>query len=310
MSGGPDLEDRAVGCLLGLAVGDALGTTLEFSARDSVAEVRDFVGGGPFELKPGEWTDDTSMALCLADSLLARGGFDARDLLERFVAWYRTGVNSVTGECFDIGLTTRRSLQAFEREGQLEAGPEDFRQSGNGSLMRLAPVAIFCAGDADGAAELAERQSRTTHPSRLAHDACRFYARLLVDALAGQTKEELLSPREWSGSAEVARIAGGGWRGKERREISSSGFVIHTLEAALWCMGRAGNFEEAVLGAANLGDDSDTVAAITGQLAGAHWGLSGIPQSWAERVAWSSDIADRARRLLAAGASRPQGAMR
>jgi ADP-ribosyl-[dinitrogen reductase] hydrolase len=304
MSVGGDLEDRAVGCLLGLAIGDALGTTLEFSARDSAVEVKDFVGGGPFHLQPGEWTDDTSMALCLADSLIACGGFDAHDLLDRFLAWYRSGLNSVTGSCFDIGLTTGRSLQEFERSGRLEAGPEDIRQSGNGSLMRLAPVAILFARDGASAAELAELQSRTTHPSPLAHDACRFYALLLTEALAGAPKERLLAPREWSGRAEVRSIAAGGWTGKNRREISSSGFVIDTLEAALWCVGRADDFAEAVLLAANLGGDSDTVAAVTGQLAGAHWSMSGIPERWSSGVAWSSDIADRARRLLAAGTFR------
>lgn len=306
MSGGKDLEDRAVGCLLGLAIGDALGTTLEFSERDAGPVVTDFAGGGPFRLGPGQWTDDTSMALCLADSLLASGCFDARDLLERFVAWYRQGHNSVTGQCFDIGLTTRAALQDFERDGRLEAGPEDIWQSGNGSLMRLAPVAIFRAGDPEGAAALAAQQSRTTHPSPLAHDACSFYALLLTDALAGRPKDALLAPRAWPGSAEVGSIAAGGWRAKNRGDISSSGYVIHTLEAALWCVGRADDFAEAVLLAANLGDDSDTVAAVTGQLAGALCGLSGIPERWSSRVAWSSEIADRARRLLVAGASGPR----
>lgn len=302
MSGGPDREDRAVGCLLGLAVGDALGTTLEFSRRDSRAEVKDLVGGGPFRLAPGEWTDDTSMALCLADSLLAHGTFDARDLLGRFLAWYRDGLNSVTGRCFDIGITTRRSLARFAATGDPEAGPEDIGQSGNGSLMRLAPVAIFASRDALRAEELAELQSRTTHPSPLAHEACRFFARLLTDAMSRRAKDELLHPSLWAGTDEVARIAAGSWREKERRQISSSGYVIHTLEAALWCFARAGDFEEAVLLAANLGDDADTVAAVTGQLAGAHWGVSGIPERWVAGVAWSADIADRARRLLKVGA--------
>jgi ADP-ribosyl-[dinitrogen reductase] hydrolase len=297
-----DHVDRAVGALVGLAVGDALGSTLEFSRRDSKPVVTDLIGGGPFGLRPGEWTDDTSMALCLADSLISKGGLDGHDLLTRFVDWWRNGTNSVTGACFDIGNTTRESLGSFERSGALMAGPEDRRQAGNGSLMRLAPVAIFCWDDAAQAEEMAAAQSETTHPAPVAHDACRLFARMLVEAIDGTAKGEVLSPREWSGTPEVGSIARGDWREKGRGQIHSTGYSIDTLEAAIWCVANSDSFEEAVILAANLGDDADTVAAVTGQLAGAIWGRASIPEPWVAKLAWADDITAKAEELLHAGA--------
>ena len=284
------IRDRAEGALLGLAVGDALGTALEFTERDSHPEVTDLIGGGPFDLRPGVWTDDTSMALCLADSLIAEGGFDARDLLTRFVGWWRRGENRVTGRCFDIGITTRDALARFEATGDLEASPPDSRQAGNGSLMRLSPVAIFAAGDAAEAERIADGQSRTTHPAPVAHEACRLFARLLTEAITGGSPREVLRPRFWEGSPEIEAIARADWSKKQRDQISSSGYVVHTLEAALWCVGSGGSFERALILAANLANDSDTVAAVTGQLAGALWGASAIPERWLQKLAWREHI--------------------
>ena len=303
----PDRHDRAIGALLGLAIGDALGVPLEFSRRDMLPHVGDLVGGGPFGLKPGEWTDDMSMALCLADSLIAQGRFDAADLLRRFLLWYRLGENSVNGRCFDIGNTTRWSLERFERTGETKAGPDDPRQAGNGSLMRLAPVALFAAPDGKRAAEIADMQSRTTHPAPVAHEACRLFAAMLVEAIGGAKKEHVLRPREWTGSPEIASIAAGGWRSKKREEIASSGYVVHTLEAALWAVERSETFEEALVLAVNLAGDSDTVGAVTGQLAGALWGKSGIPARWLEGLKWRERIEERAEALLTAGRATQRG---
>lgn len=291
-------ENRAVGCLLGLAIGDALGTTLEFKTRDSEPEVRDLVGGGVFGLKAGEWTDDTSMALCLADCIIANRGLDERDLLERFCRWWRDGENSVTGRCFDIGTTTRRALQDFERTGRTEAGPEDPWQAGNGSLMRLAPAVIFSAPHESEAVRTADRQSRTTHPAPVAHEACRLFAAILNDALTGQPKEHVFRARDWDGSEEIAEIARGSFRHKDRSQIRSSGYVVHTLEAALWAVDKADDFSEAVILAANLGDDADTVAAVAGQLAGALWTSDGIPERWRNQIAWADRLVEAARLLL------------
>ena len=179
--------------MLGLATGDALGTTLEFSPPGSFEPIDDMVGGGPFGLEPGQWTDDTSMALCLAESLIEKGGFDAEDQMQRYVRWYRTGYMSSTGECFDIGNTISFALQRFENGSGPFAGPTDPSSGGNGSLMRLAPVALAFASDPEQAIHFAGESSRTTHGAPEPIDACRYYAGLIVGACQGCSKDELLS---------------------------------------------------------------------------------------------------------------------
>ncbi len=256
------IRDRAVGALLGLAVGDAIGTTLEFKARDTYPQLIDMVGGGPFGLKPGEWTDDTAMALALTDSLIAQGQLDERDLMERFVSWHEQGEYSCTGTCFDIGITTRQALMRFKRSGDPMAGSTDPQTAGNGSLMRLAPIAIRFHRDRKSLRDAAARQSRTTHAASEAVDACVAYAELLADAIEGRPVSEVLSPtqRDWSGA--IAGIMAGSWRGKPRHQVRASGYVAHSLEASLWSVGRSNSFADAVLLAANLGEDADTTAAI------------------------------------------------
>jgi ADP-ribosyl-[dinitrogen reductase] hydrolase len=302
MQANPAQRNRAVGALIGLAIGDAVGTTLEFSIRDTRPPVADMVGGGPFGLRPGEWTDDTAMALCLADSLLACGDVDQRDLMLRFCRWWHQGENSCTGQCFDIGNATREALSRFERTGDPVAGSTDPHKAGNGSLMRLAPVAVYWHADRVRAEVAARAQSVTTHGSSAAVEACVFYTHLLLDAIEGRSKGEVLRAQRWEADAEVDRIARGGWQGKSRTEIRSSGYVIHTLEAALWSVAQAENFRDAILTAANLGEDADTVAAVTGQLAGALWGRGGIPPEWITRLAWSAHIEETADQLFRARA--------
>lgn len=292
------ITDRARGCLLGLVVGDAVGTTLEFSRRDSHPPLTDMVGGGPFRLQPGEWTDDTSMALCLADSLIACGELDQRDLMERFVRWWRAGYNSHNGRCFDIGVTTRQALQRFVDTGDPIAGSTDPNSAGNGSIMRLGPVALRWWGDRERAISAARAQSATTHGASAAVEGCALLAEILVEAIATGDKLSALRSRR-AAETSIAPVAAGSWRRKERHSIRSSGYVVHTLEAALWCTDRCAGFSDAVLRAANLGDDADTVAAVTGQIAGALWGQSAIPRHWLERLAWREEIGRKAGRLLA-----------
>ena len=297
-----DVLDRAKGALVGLALGDALGTTLEFARRDTKPPVTDLVGGGPFGLAAGEWTDDTSMALCLADSLLAAGGLDVRDLAERFCRWYEDGHNSVTGECFDIGNATRGALDSFRATGEPLSGSTNPNSAGNGSLMRLSPVAIRWWHDRAAAVEAARLQSRTTHGAAQAVEACALFAELLVEAISGASKETVLRAREWPGDTEVAKVAAGSWHTKDRDAISSSGYVLDTLEAALWCVDHTGSIEEALILAANLAGDADTVAAVTGQLAGALWGMSGAPAAWLDKLAWRDRIESLAAQLYEAAA--------
>ncbi|CAN1535425.1 DraG ADP-ribosylglycohydrolase [Sphingomonadaceae bacterium] len=292
--------DRARGALLGLAVGDALGTTLEFSRRDSTPFLSDMVGGGPFRLEAGQWTDDSAMALALADSLHEKNGLDEADLMARFVDWHENGSYSCTGRCFDIGITTRAALSRWKASGNPLAGSTAPDSAGNGSLMRLAPIAIRYWRDRPSLRHAAAQQSRTTHGAPQAVEACVAYAELLSDAIAGVPRHELLRDRRIEGDAVIAKILGGAWRGKARREIAASGYVGHSLEAALWSVGRSGNYRQAILSAANLGDDADTTAAIAGQLAGAIEGAGAIPAPWLQKLAWRERLTDAADRLFAA----------
>src|SRR5262252_4052159 len=272
------IQDRAIGALLGLAVGDAIGTTLEFRSRDTYEPITDMIGGGPFGLKLGEWTDDTAMALALADSLEGRDDLDEQELLSRFVNWWQLGIYSCTGECFDIGMTTRQALVRSQSTKESHSGSTDPTSAGNGSLMRLAPVAIRFWNDRARLRDVAARQSKTTHAAPEAVDACIAFAEVLADAIEGRSKSDVLGARSGPYAGAIGAIMRGQWREKARIEIRSTGYVAHSLEAALWCVDRTRNYRDAVLMAANLGEDADTTAAITGQLVGALYGASGIPE--------------------------------
>ena len=281
-------RDRLLGSLLGLAVGDALGAAVEFQARDSFPPVTDMVGGGVFDLAPGQWTDDTSMALCIAASLTETGAYDPRDQLARFVRWYRDGYLSSTGRCFDIGNQTRAALEEFEATGEPYRESVGGMSAGNGSLMRLAPVAMAFCDDPEAAGRFSADSSRTTHPAVECVEACGAYGRLIAAAIEGASRTELYvlaaDLAEQVTNPDLATILRGSYRVKERDEISSSGYVLHSLEAALWALARTDDFLEGALLAVNLGDDADTVGAIYGQLTGALYGRSGIPESWRDRL--------------------------
>jgi ADP-ribosyl-[dinitrogen reductase] hydrolase len=298
-----NVHDRSRGCLLGLAVGDAVGTTLEFRPRGSFAPISDMTGGGPFHLEPGQWTDDTSMALCLAASLVERGGFDPADQMKRYLRWVEEGYMSSTGKCFDIGSTTARALAKFRRTGDPFSGPTDSFSAGNGSIMRLAPVPIFFHPDEEAAVRYAAESSRTTHGSAECVDACRLLAAIIVRALGGADKDDVLfaGGDRFEGAAMIEMIARGDYRDKLETGIRGSGYVVESLEAALWCFYRTDSFEAAVLRAANLGDDADTTAAVCGQVAGAYYGMSGIPERWLERLAMREEIRSLADGLREAG---------
>jgi ADP-ribosyl-[dinitrogen reductase] hydrolase len=297
---------RFLGCLIGLACGDAVGTTVEFAPRGSFCPVEDMVGGGPFRLEPGDWTDDTSMALCLATSLVEKQAFDPVDQMQRYVRWRREGYLSSNGRCFDIGNTVRAALQRFEETGDPFCGSTNPQTAGNGSLMRLAPVPMFFARAPRRAIEAAAESSRTTHAASTALDACRYFSGLIVGALAGVSKEELLAERyapepgywdEHPLTVAVDEVAAGSFRRKQPPEIEGTGFVVRALEAALWAFNRSDSFREGCLLAVNLGDDADTTAAIYGQLAGAYYGEDAIPARWRFRLAKYNMIAGLTDRL-------------
>ena len=296
-------RDRFRGCLLGLAAGDALGTTLEFEPPGTFTPIDDMIGGGPFRLQPGQWTDDMSMALCLAASLIERGGFDAKDQMQRYVRWWQDGYLSSTGSCFDIGNTVSDALSRFIRTGEPYAGSTDAMSAGNGSLMRLAPAPMYYAGDATEAIDRGAESSRTTHGAKEAVDACRYFSGLLVGAFAGVDKETLLAARYcpveglWGRSPlaeKIAAIADGSFKDKEPPEIKGKGYVVDALEAALWAFHKSQDFREGALLAVNLGDDADTTGAIYGQIAGAYYGAEAIPAAWRERLTMTTEIASMA----------------
>lgn len=278
--------DRARGALLGLAVGDAVGTTVEFSPRGSFAPLTDMVGGGPFRLEPGQFTDDTSMALCLAASLVDKG-FDLHDQITRYARWARDGYMSSNGRCFDIGIATRAALQRFARDGDPLAGSTDPRSAGNGCLMRLAPVPIRFMLQPQLAVQYCQEQARTTHQAPECLAASSLFGEILVRALQGQDKNAVLAPPIWAGAlpGKLQAIAQGQYRSKDRDAIRGTGYVVESLEATLWCFAQTDNFRDCILMAANLGDDADTTAAQAGQLAGAFYGVGAIPAGWLQKLA-------------------------
>ncbi len=289
-----DTLERYRGCLLGLAVGDAVGTTLEFKRPGTFEPITDMVGGGSFNLLPGQWTDDTSMALCLGESLIISEGFDPTDQMQRYLRWYRQGYFSSTGVCFDIGNTTRAALRHFETTGNSFAGSTDSLKAGNGSIMRLAPVPMFYANDFATAVTHAASSSYTTHAASASVSACQYLSGLIVGALNGEDKETLLSPHYtpikgfWDHTflvPEIAEIADGSFKERNPPDIVGSGYVVKSLEAALWAFYNSRDYREGCLMAANLGDDADTTAAVYGQLAGAYYGESNIPASWRKKLA-------------------------
>lgn len=298
-----DLPNRYRGALLGLAVGDAVGTTVEFRARGTFTPLTDMIGGGPFGLLPGQWTDDTSMALCLASSLVELGAFDLRDQIERYVRWWRQGYLSSTGRCFDIGNATASALGRYLATNDPISGSTDPYSAGNGSIMRLVPVPLFFYPDVEAAIYHAALSSRTTHAAATTIDACKLLAQMLCRALAGDAKEEILFGAAGDLphadlASEIAAIAEGDYRGKTRDQISGSGYVVASLEAALWCFLTTDSYRDAVLAAANLGDDADTTAAVCGQLAGAYYGVEGIPDEWRQKLALRGEIEALAGGLL------------
>lgn len=289
--------DKAKGTFTGLAVGDAVGTTLEFQVRDQRI-ISNMVGGGPFALRPGEWTDDTTMALCLAETYLHQNALDLTDFRNRMVNWYHYGVNSVNGTCFDIGNATRYALEQFIQHGETWFGNSDPGSAGNAAIIRLAPAAIFQRHSLRLTLNDAELQGRATHGAAESLDCSRLLALILHKLLNGASKNQALAAHVCPLNARAMLINAGEYKEKSREQIRSSGYVIDTLEAAMWAVWHTDNFRDAILLAANLADDADSVAATAGQIAGALYGYSGIPQEWRDRLVQEPRIANMAEELF------------
>lgn len=286
--------DRCIGALVGLAVGDALGTTNEFSTEDEVIIVDSLVGGGPFALEPGQWTDDTSMALCLADSII-ENGFDMKDQLDRYVAWNTNGYNSCTGTCFDIGAITYQSLSAYNRTGNVISKNTHPSTSGNGGIMRLAPVVIKYTDNWENCVSIAQMQSMTTHGSTLCKEAAALMAEIMLSCIhrTSDDKNAVTLPASFTAftTYEINHINDGNYKSKSFDAVfNDNGFVASSLEFALWCFYNTNSFKECVMLAANAGGDADTNAAIAGQLAGAYYGYDDIPTEWTNQLVWHDKI--------------------
>ncbi len=307
----PAQTDRRRGAILGMAIGDALGAAVEFRAPGSFPEVTGYRAGGPHRLDPGEWTDDTSMALALADSIAAVG-WDLTDQARRYVSWWRTGAYSVNGRLFDIGITTAGALERFEESGDpWTSGDPSPGASGNGSIMRLAPVPVAYVGlFPQQLGLLVDRlveSSRPTHASPQCLSACAYFGVLLGGLLHGLPRDQVLDPR-WepvcslqqrvSLHPEILEVAQGSFRTRKPPQIRGSGYVVQSLEAALWAFHDAVDFRQAVLRAVNLGDDADTTGAVCGQLAGAWFGESAIPAVWRQDLARQDVIEPILQRLI------------
>ena len=291
-----DFLSRARGALVGLAVGDALGTTNEFQPAGSFEPISDMVGGGVFRLEPGQWTDDTSMALCLADSLLALNRYDSYDVMERYDRWCKDGYRSSTGTCFDIGNQVMRSLWDFHENPRIPKGAPRSTSAGNGAIMRLAPVVIagFEEREIREIVVTAGLSARETHYSVEAEAATEVFAALLVGALLGWAPEHIINVG-WASTGPAfdevaARVISRDPAERAAWENDTSGYIVNGLRLAVHGLLDFGSFDEAVLAIANMGGDADTNAAIYGQLGGAYFGVEAIPASWRSTLYQGEEI--------------------
>jgi ADP-ribosylglycohydrolase len=284
------LRERFLGAMLGLATGDAVAAATQYRRPGTFPPVGDMLGGGPFDLPRGGWSDDTSMALCLADSLVECNCFDARDQVERYRRWQQEGYLSATGQCVGITASSARAIAMAQWRRQAFSGSHDPAQLDPEPLSRVAPAVLFFFASSDHAIEQATEAARTTCQAPAVLDACRSLARALHAALSGQPKAVVL---------ERAALASGDVVAHGEAEVRAAGGAPAALMAAVAAFGATDNFRDAILYAANLGGDSDVAAAACGQLAGAYYGVKAIPTSWHNGLTQKELIASYADRLLA-----------
>lgn len=296
------VRDRFRGTLLGIAVGEALGAPADYLTADQIVErygyITEMIGGGCHGLQPGETTDATDMTLCLAESLAEVGGFDAEDVMDRYLAWF----DSVP---LDMSLAVRTALLSYRsgtpwdlasrRAYEILGSPA----AGNGSLMRCAPLALRYIDDPETRRAVSQRESTLTHFDRLAGSACVAFNDLLVAAFHDEleTRLPLIAEAMLDEDKRVSATLRDGLEA-EVEEIHNSTFVLDTLCAAVWAVLHSESFEDALTIVVNLGNDADTVAAITGALAGAVYGESGIPERWLVHLAVRERVVTVADRLF------------
>lgn len=299
----PDVIDRALGAVVGLAVGDALGATLEFAPVDPRRFHSEMLGGGPFGVRPGEWTDDTAMTLALADSLLSPSGFTPDDFMTRLADWLQHGRYSCQGYCVDVDRSTFTSICRFLGTNDPLSHTGDEVGTGKGSIVRLAPVAVYHLYDPEKAVRVARLQCACTHPAPEAADAAAFVIMMLrglilglPDGAAPLQLQPLEQPR-------VRGIAADSYLSFPQRQPTLR--TSDPLENALWALHHTEGFEQALITATSLGGEAESVGAVTGMLAGATYGLSAIPSRWLRPLAWRDTIVGTSQQLLPTSVSYP-----
>ena len=277
---------------------------VEFKNRDELRHnlVKDMLGYGSHNQPAGTWSDDSSLMLCTVESLLK--GFDMQDLGRYFLRWYKEGYWTPWGKVFDIGITTAQAINRLSQGAKAEdAGLTEEQSNGNGSLMRILPIALrFNGRSPDEIVEYAHKASSLTHKHPRSLMACGFYC-LLADTLlresdldkayldAVQKAKTHYAKPPYSGELRhFDRLFSGLITGESADTIRSHGYVIDTLEASVWCLLKTGSFQEAVLKAVNLGHDTDTTGTVTGGLAGIHYGLKAVPDHWLNQIVRRTDI--------------------
>ena len=299
-----NLRDRFMGALIGLAVGDAVAAATQYRRPGSFTPVGDMLGGGPFDLPRGGWSDDTSMALCLADSLLERNGFDARDQVERYRRWQTEGYLSATGQCVGITASSARAIAMAQWRRQAFFGSHDPSQQDPEPLSRVTPAVLFFFAISGEAITKATEAARTTCQAPAVLDACRALASAVYAAVSGQPKAVVLAKAtlavdasETTEGQSANGPANGGPGGNAAPRVGVTAPVA--LASAVQAFAATDNFRDAILYAANLGGDSDVVTAACGQLAGAYYTVKAIPTSWLNGLMHKELILGYADRLLA-----------
>ncbi len=301
------LRDRYLGALVGLAVGDALGISVQYRKAGSFTPLGDVIGGGAFELPRGAWSDDTAMTLCLAESLIECSGSNGMDQVRRYRKWQLDGHLSATGQCVGITAPVAKAIATAQWSGKAHSGSHDPSRLDKEALARVAAPVLFAFANPARALELAVETTRVTHQAPLVLEACRYFAGLLLGALRGVSKQKLLNPafeplpglwRKTPLKEQVAAIAESAASAVEP-PAAGGGNILDCLRTVLWAFARARNFREGALLAVNLGGDADVAGAAYGQLAGAYYGVAALPPTWRAAVLRREMIEEFADRLLA-----------
>ena len=301
-----DFISRTMAVIIGHAVGDALGVPVEFEDRERLrrSPVMDMMGFGTYDVPKGAWSDDTSMSLCALDAIAESGGINLDLTMINFCRWYYKGEFTPTGDTFDVGNTCSFAIERYYTEGKAptESGLTSERSNGNGSLMRIHPFALYLYGKqlpVNVKIEIIEKASSLTHAHERSKIGCGIYSFILWELLQNPSKASVTEGAKraleyYNGRAELSHYArlfnricnvyGDFEENCTESEIESSGYVVDTLESAIWCLLTTESYEACVLRAVNLGDDTDTVGAIAGSLAGALYGYESIPQGWRDTL--------------------------